>query len=270
MTRRDGMYVLAGRLDPEGAAHLSAALRPPRRRPAPTSRWTARTPAAPTRRMGDALVDLGQAPAGRRGPPRHPGGLPTQVIVTMTLDQLTPPTHGQPEAEAGSAEIVGGTIREPISAPAGPAAWPATPGSCPPSSAGPARCPGPRAPPGAPPAPPNASPSPCATRAAPPRYCDRPPSWCEAHHLIPWPISKKTDLNNLALVCDAHHDLLHHDHWTITLQDGRASRTHHPPPPPQPPDPTARRGTTRRGTTRRGTTVTRNHRDAEPPCREAV
>ena len=64
-------------------------------------------------------------------------------------------------------------------------------------------------------------------------FCDKPATWCEAHHLTPWQVSRRTDLNNLALVCDAHHDLLHHDGWKITLQNGKA--IWHPPPRPEPP-----------------------------------
>jgi hypothetical protein len=46
----------------------------------------------------------------------------------------------------------------------------------------------------------------------------------------------RTDLNNLTLVCDAHHDIAHHDGWTITLDpDGRAEWHPPPTPPPEPP-----------------------------------
>ncbi len=70
------------------------------------------------------------------------------------------------------------------------------------------------------------------------RGCDRPPSWCEAHHLIPWEHDGPSDLNNFALVCDAHHDLLHHDGWTIHL-DHNGLPVWDPPaePPPDEPHP---------------------------------
>ena len=64
-------------------------------------------------------------------------------------------------------------------------------------------------------------------------FCDKPATWTEAHHLVPWQVSPRTDLDNLVLVCDAHHDLLHHDGWTITLKNGTA--IWHPPPRPEPP-----------------------------------
>jgi hypothetical protein len=45
----------------------------------------------------------------------------------------------------------------------------------------------------------------------------------------------RTDLNNLTLVCDAHHDIAHHDGWTITI-DEQGVVWHPPPtPPPEPP-----------------------------------
>lgn len=39
--------------------------------------------------------------------------------------------------------------------------------------------------------------------------CDAPPGWCEAHHIVPWEIGGPTDLDNMALFCGAHHDLIH-------------------------------------------------------------
>jgi hypothetical protein len=45
--------------------------------------------------------------------------------------------------------------------------------------------------------------------------CDRPASWCQAHHLIPWEEGGPTDLDNLVLVCDHHHDAVHHHGWEI-------------------------------------------------------
>jgi hypothetical protein len=147
----------------------------------------------------------------------------------MTLDQLT--TEG---AGTGSAEITGGTVREPICAararriacdagllPAvlsgasvvmdwGTSKRTATPaqrqalalrdkGCCHPT-------------------------------------CDRPPSWCQAHHLTPWLDHGPSNLTNYALVCDAHHDLLHHDGWTIHL-DHQGQPLWTGPDAPLPPGP---------------------------------
>ena len=45
--------------------------------------------------------------------------------------------------------------------------------------------------------------------------CDRPASWCEAHHRIPWEDGGPTDLDNTLLLCDHHHDVIHHDRWEV-------------------------------------------------------
>ncbi len=52
--------------------------------------------------------------------------------------------------------------------------------------------------------------------------CDRPPSWCDAHHVRHWADGGPTDLDNLVLLCSAHHHLVHEGRWTIGLAaDGR-------------------------------------------------
>lgn len=52
--------------------------------------------------------------------------------------------------------------------------------------------------------------------------CDRPPSWCEAHHLLEWSDGGATSIDNGVLLC-RHHHLLVHDHgWIIRrTPDGR-------------------------------------------------
>jgi len=47
--------------------------------------------------------------------------------------------------------------------------------------------------------------------------CDRPPSWCDAHHCTHWSAGGETALRNLCLLCAHHHDVIHHDGWTITM-----------------------------------------------------
>jgi hypothetical protein len=42
--------------------------------------------------------------------------------------------------------------------------------------------------------------------------CDRPPAWCEAHHLRHWLRGGPTDLENLVLLCRAHHRAVHEGH----------------------------------------------------------
>ncbi len=70
--------------------------------------------------------------------------------------------------------------------------------------------------------------------------CDRPVSWCEAHHVVPWQHGGSTDQANLVLLCwRHHHDFAHHPQWQlkllpdatveVTKPDGRVL-TSHPPP----------------------------------------
>lgn len=37
----------------------------------------------------------------------------------------------------------------------------------------------------------------------------RPPAWCDAHHVVHWCVGGRTDLENLILLCDHHHHLVH-------------------------------------------------------------
>ena len=242
MTRRGGMYVLGGQIDTEGAAYVSAALGP-LSAPRPSSA-DGPDPRTYARRMGDALVDLARRHLNTGDLPET-GGLPTQVIVTMTLDQLEASldTDDAPGAfaengaaaidapEVGAAELTGGTVQGPISA--ARARRLACDARVLPAVLG-----------GASVVLDLGSNRRTASRAqrialalrdggctAP--FCDRPAPWCEAHHLVPWLVSRCTDLDNLVLVCDAHHDLLHHDGWTITLENGQA--IWHPPPRTEPP-----------------------------------
>ena len=47
--------------------------------------------------------------------------------------------------------------------------------------------------------------------------CDRPASWCDAHHCKHWADGGDTAICNLCLLCAHHHDVVHHDGWTITM-----------------------------------------------------
>ncbi|TQM09280.1 HNH endonuclease signature motif containing protein [Pseudonocardia kunmingensis] len=51
--------------------------------------------------------------------------------------------------------------------------------------------------------------------------CDRPPAWCEIHHILEWEHDGHTVLCNLAMLCKAHHRLIHHSGWTVRMRDGR-------------------------------------------------
>ncbi len=222
----DGMHHLRGVFDTAAAATLAAAL-DPLAAPSP-AQGAGADPRSPGRRRADALVELARrALTGGQLPVT--GGVRPQVVVTMTLDQLRASIDS-----AGCAQIAGATVREPLSAGAArriacdAAIVPAVLGG--PSEIldwGRAR----------------RTASPVQRRALALRDrgctfpgCDRPPEWCEAHHLIGWEHGGLTDLNDLTLVCDAHHDIAHHDGWTITLDpDGRVEWHPPPTPPPEPP-----------------------------------
>jgi len=45
--------------------------------------------------------------------------------------------------------------------------------------------------------------------------CARPPAWCEAHHRRHWLHGGPTDLNNLVLLCRAHHRAVHEGHQPL-------------------------------------------------------
>jgi Domain of unknown function (DUF222) len=52
--------------------------------------------------------------------------------------------------------------------------------------------------------------------------CDRPSPWCDGHHLIFWGDGGPTKLENLGLVCGAHHRKVHEEGWKLRREkDGR-------------------------------------------------
>jgi hypothetical protein len=50
--------------------------------------------------------------------------------------------------------------------------------------------------------------------------CDRPPRWCQSHHLKFWGNGGPTKIDNLALLCTAHHRKVHEEGWTLERKDG--------------------------------------------------
>ena len=50
--------------------------------------------------------------------------------------------------------------------------------------------------------------------------CTDPPEWTEKHHVIPWSHGGPTDLSNLCLLCDFHHDRIDNHGWRVTMLDG--------------------------------------------------
>jgi len=58
--------------------------------------------------------------------------------------------------------------------------------------------------------------------------CTDPPEWTEKHHITPWSQGGPTNLDNLCLLCDHHHDRINTGGWTITMKNGQPWFT--PPP----------------------------------------
>ncbi|MBV8993895.1 MAG: DUF222 domain-containing protein [Pseudonocardiales bacterium] len=58
--------------------------------------------------------------------------------------------------------------------------------------------------------------------------CDRQPRYCHAHHLTSWLDGGKTRLDNLCLLCERHHVIVHRQGWHIRL-DGRGYPEFIPP-----------------------------------------
>jgi Domain of unknown function (DUF222) len=56
--------------------------------------------------------------------------------------------------------------------------------------------------------------------------CNRPPGWCDAHHVVHWTKGGHTKLDNLVLLCDRHHHVVHQPGWSVELDgdDFRARR----------------------------------------------
>jgi hypothetical protein len=51
--------------------------------------------------------------------------------------------------------------------------------------------------------------------------CTAPPGWCQAHHVTEWERGGRTDVDNGALLCSAHHHMLHASEFTMRMIDGR-------------------------------------------------
>jgi len=50
--------------------------------------------------------------------------------------------------------------------------------------------------------------------------CTAPPEWTERHHVVPWRAGGPTDLDNLCLLCDFHHDRIDSGGWRVVMRDG--------------------------------------------------
>ena len=85
--------------------------------------------------------------------------------------------------------------------------------------------------------------------------CGAEPRWCQAHHVVPYAQSRRTDIDNLVLVCWRCHHNIHDHNWRVTLKDGK--RALQPPDPLAPPNPAEERRPHRRPNRRPPPTRTR-------------
>ena len=65
--------------------------------------------------------------------------------------------------------------------------------------------------------------------------CGAPPEQCQAHHIVPYARLRRTDIDNLVLVCWRCHHNIHDHHWRVTHQNGKPALQ--PPDPQAPPNP---------------------------------
>ncbi|GLY71552.1 HNH endonuclease signature motif containing protein [Amycolatopsis taiwanensis] len=47
--------------------------------------------------------------------------------------------------------------------------------------------------------------------------CTRGPKWTTPHHVMPWSMDKRTDADNLVLLCGRHHRVIHHTPWEVRM-----------------------------------------------------
>ena len=65
--------------------------------------------------------------------------------------------------------------------------------------------------------------------------CGAEPARCQAHHIVPYAQSRRTDIDNLVLVCWRCHHNIHDHHWRVTHRNGKPALE--PPDPLAPPSP---------------------------------
>ena len=65
--------------------------------------------------------------------------------------------------------------------------------------------------------------------------CGAEPSRCQAHHIVPYAQSRRTDIENLVLVCWRCHHNIHDHNWKVTHRNGKPALE--PPDPLAPPNP---------------------------------
>ena len=195
----NGMTALSGRLDPEAAAVLAAAL-DPLSAPNPCSENGGRDPRPADRRRAEALIEICRRATDAGG--SAPATTKAQVVVligfepltntvrgagtTLTGQDLSPATIRKLACDASIIPIVLGSEGQPLDVgrtkrlvtPALLAALWVRDKTC--------TFPG----------------------------CGRPPNWCDSHHVRHWIDGGETSLTNMALLCAHHHTYVHR--WDLT------------------------------------------------------
>ena len=65
--------------------------------------------------------------------------------------------------------------------------------------------------------------------------CGAPPEQCQAHHIVPYARLRRTDIDNLVLVCWRCHHNIHDHQWRVVHHNGKPALQ--PPDPQAPPNP---------------------------------
>ena len=65
--------------------------------------------------------------------------------------------------------------------------------------------------------------------------CGAGPEQCQAHHIVPYARVRRTDIDNLVLVCWRCHHNIHDHHWRVVHHNGKPALQ--PPDPHAPPNP---------------------------------
>ena len=200
-SRKDGSVVFRGKIDPESGAKLEVLLSPLAK---PTSASDTRTT---PERQGDALVEIIEMASASEDLPEEGGERP-HLALTMSLEDFlaqrgTADVEGMGPMNAASVRRIScdSTVMRVV---LGAKSQPLDIGR--------------------------------ATRTIPNHIrkaliirdggcafpgCHRRPRQCHAHHVAHWVDGGPTSVDNLVLVCSAHHRLVHHSHWTVTINEGR-------------------------------------------------
>ncbi|WP_130345693.1 HNH endonuclease signature motif containing protein [Herbihabitans rhizosphaerae] len=196
----DGTILLRGRLSPECAEVLKAALSPLAK---PAGKDDNRSA---TRRWADALIELAHRILNSDTLPQD-GGRRPHLAITISYEQLrdqiglargdfgaqiTPQTIRQIACDAGITPIVLNSEGQPLDVGREQRLVTATI-----RAALIARDKG------------------CSFPG-----CDRPPEWTDAHHIIHWIEGGITSAELMTLLCRFHHTIIHEQDWEIIMQNG--------------------------------------------------